>query len=540
MARASAPPSRNAILRRRVRESPDRKSRRDLHPRRENPQGDGDRLRRRLLGDRARRPARPACRRGLSARPRHPGGELPERREDPPGSPGRRRRGHPPGLRLPGGKRTLCGGCREGEAHLDRSASEGDRGDGLEDRGAPDHAEGGRADRPRRHRAGRGRRGCQEEGERDRLPDRGQSGRRRRRQGLSRGDGGERARGGLRGRRARGREVLQRSDRLPRALPGGPAPRRGPGARRFEGQRDPPRGARLLDPAPPPEADRGVTRPEGRRGDARADRQDRHRRGRRGRLSLGGHRRGPPGRRRLLLPRDEHPRPGRALRHRDGHRLRHRARAGQDRRRREALDHPGGGRTPRPCDRVPDQRRGRPQELRSGAGTDHDLPRARGPRRPGRFRGRGGRRGDADVRPDVRQADRLGPRPGEGDGPDAPRPRRVRDRRHHHSRPLPPGPAGDEAVGQRRDLPRPHRGPGLAQVARARNRSRPRWRGGGRGRQDRAQLPGRGRRQALRCQGDRGGGAALPPRRIPGPGCASRPGASAQAAGQPPPVAART
>ena len=78
---------------------------------------------------------------------------------------------------------------------------------------------------------------------------------------------------------------------------------------------------------------------------------------------------------------------------------------------------------------------------------------------------------------------------------------------HHHSRPLPPGPAGDEAVGQRRDLPRPHRGPGLAQVARARNRSRPWWRGGRRGRQDRAQLPGRGRRQALRCQGDRGGGA---------------------------------
>ena len=107
--------------------------------------------------------------------------------------------------------------------------------------------------------------------------------------------------------------------------------------------------------------------PEGRRGDARADRQDRHRRRRRGRLPLGGHGRGPAGRRRLLLPRDEHPRPGRALRHRDGHRLRHRARAGQDRGGRGALDHPGGRRAARPRDRVPDQRRGRPQELRAGA-----------------------------------------------------------------------------------------------------------------------------------------------------------------------------
>ena len=69
-----------------------------------------------------------------------------------------------------------------------------------------------------------------------------------------------RARGRLRGRRPRGREVLQRSDRLPRALPRGPAPRRGPGARRLARERHPPRRARLLDPAPPPEADRGVAR----------------------------------------------------------------------------------------------------------------------------------------------------------------------------------------------------------------------------------------------------------------------------------------
>ena len=38
------------------------------------------------------------------------------------------------------------------------------------------------------------------------------------------------------------------------------AARRGAGARRQARQRDPPRGARLLGPAPPPEADRGVAR----------------------------------------------------------------------------------------------------------------------------------------------------------------------------------------------------------------------------------------------------------------------------------------
>ncbi len=104
-----------------------------------------------------------------------------------------------------------------------------------------------------------------------------------------------------------------------------------------KGNVDPPRRARLLGPAPSPEADRGGPRAEGRRRDARADRPDRDRRRRGGRLPLGGDRRGPAGRRRLLLPRDEHPGPGRALRHRDGHRHRHRSGAGQDRSGRGAL-----------------------------------------------------------------------------------------------------------------------------------------------------------------------------------------------------------
>ena len=94
----------------------------------------------------------------------------------------------------------------------------------------------------------------------DRLSGRGQGRGRRRRQGLPRRARAATARGRLRGRGARGREVLLRPDRLPRALPARPAPRRGAGAGRRARQRHPPRRARLLDPAPPPEADRGVAR----------------------------------------------------------------------------------------------------------------------------------------------------------------------------------------------------------------------------------------------------------------------------------------
>ncbi len=103
-------------------------------------------------------------------------------------------------------------------------------------------------------------------------------------------------------------------------------------------QRRPPRRARLLDPAPPPEADRGVAGAAGRRRAARADRQDRRRRRARRRLPRRGHDRGPAVRgRRVLLPGDEHARAGRALRDRGGHRRRHRARADPDRRRRAAV-----------------------------------------------------------------------------------------------------------------------------------------------------------------------------------------------------------
>ena len=57
-----------------------------------------------------------------------------------------------------------------------------------------------------------------------------------------------------------GEKFFSDADRLRRALPARPAPRRGAGARRRPRQRHPPLRARLLGAAPPPEADRGVAR----------------------------------------------------------------------------------------------------------------------------------------------------------------------------------------------------------------------------------------------------------------------------------------
>ena len=294
--------------------------------------------------------------------------------------------GDPPRLRLPGRERAVRPGLRGRRDRVHRPAGQRDRGDGLEDARARADEGRGRADRAGHDRAGRDRRrrAAHRQG-RDRLPGRRQGGGRRRRQGLPRGAQRGRARGRLRGLQPRRREVLLRPDRLPRALPARPAPRRGPDPRRPPRQRDPPRRARLLDPAPPPEGDRGVPGAGmGRRpADARADRQDRRRRGEGRRLRRRRHDRGPVrhprgrrGRARVLLPGDEHARAGRALRDRDDHRHRHRQGGHPRGRGRGTLLRPGGRRAARPRDRVPHQRRGRLQELRPRARQDRPLPRA--------------------------------------------------------------------------------------------------------------------------------------------------------------------
>ena len=229
-------------------------------------------------------------------------------------------------------------GVRGGRDRLHRAAGERDRRDGLEDPRARADAGRGRADRPRHDRAGR-----RPSRTRAKIVDdeigypvavkaAGGGGGKGFRVALTEDELQAR----LRGRRARGREVLLRRDRLPRALPARPAPRRGPGPRRRARQRDPPRRARLLGPAPPPEAHRGVARAGRRRrrcasGSARSastpPRPSTTSARARSRACCPG--------RRVLLPRDEHPRAGRALRDRDDDRRRHRQ-GGHPRRRRRA------------------------------------------------------------------------------------------------------------------------------------------------------------------------------------------------------------
>ena len=272
--------------------------------------------------------------------------------------------------------------CREGQAHLDRPPSEGDRGDGLQDRGAPDHGEGRRPDRPRRDRAGQGRRRRR---------------RSRRRRSATRSPARRRAEAA-----ARASACAQSEDELEEAFEG--ASREGEkffsdptvyleryleDPRHVEvqvladakgnvihlGERDcsiQRRHQKLIEESPGPQVDDEMRERIGKIAtDAAA----------RGRLPLGGNRRGPAGGRRLLLPGDEHPRPGRALRHRDGHRLRHRPRAGQDRRRREALDL---ARRTSSC-----------AATRSSAGSTRRPPTRTSRRRPGGSRPTGSRRAPA-------------------------------------------------------------------------------------------------------------------------------------------------
>ena len=144
-----------------------------------------------------------------------------------------------------------------GGARLDRAAARGDRGDGLQDRRARADACRGRPGRSGNDRAAHLARRPRSAGIRAGLAARDQGVRRWRRQGAEGRRRPGRGRARVRGRQARGRGVLLRCDGLRRALPGRSASRRGAGPRRCARQRDPPRRARLLDSAPPPEAGRG-------------------------------------------------------------------------------------------------------------------------------------------------------------------------------------------------------------------------------------------------------------------------------------------
>ena len=178
----------------------------------------------------------------------------------------------------------------------------------------------------------------------------------------------------------------------------------------------PPRRARLLGPAAPPEARRGVARADCRAGAARSA-QRYASSSPRDRLHLRGHDRGAARRRRVLLPRDEHAAPGRASgdRARDRRRPRPRAATGRGG---PAAERPAGGRPPRgvaiEC-RINAEAAHR-QFLPSPGTIDRYLePAGPGARRLGR---RGGDGRDAVLRLAAREGHHLGRLAGGGDGPD--------------------------------------------------------------------------------------------------------------------------
>ena len=185
-----------------------------------------------------------------------------------------------------------------------------------------------------------------------------------------------------------------------------------------------------------------------------------------------------------------------------GHR--HRARADQDRRRRADLVRAGGGRDPRLGDRVPHQRRGRAQEVRSRA-------RARSPPTASRAA-----RACAST-PASRRARRSRPLYDPmvaklivwDTDREAATARMLRALDEFEIGglttliPFHKALLRSEQWQRRRDLPRPGRGPEVAQVAGARGPRGRRAAGGRGGGEGRARLHGRGRQPPLRRQGDR-------------------------------------
>ena len=168
---------------------------------------------------------------------------------------------------------------------------------------------------------------CAERSRRDRVPGPAQGERRRRRQGDAARQRTRGPRGRVRDGRGRGRGGIRRLDAVRRAGTRPGAPRRDPGALRRPRRRAHARRARMLDPAPAPEADRGVAL---RCVDARAPLGDGvggRARLSRGRLPQRRHLRVPArSGRELLLHRAERAAAGRASRHRARHRHRHRPR----------------------------------------------------------------------------------------------------------------------------------------------------------------------------------------------------------------------
>ena len=294
----------------------------------------------------------------------------------------------------------------------------GDRDDGRQVGGAPGRRRGGRADRARAHRSRStcGRRRSRRSGSASRSLVKAAFG------------GGGKGMHVVRERRAprRGAASVPRARRSPTSA--GPrssssatstAPttwrrRSSPTrtARSFLGERD------CTRAAPTPEADRGDAVAGRRRGAAHPDRRGRRRPRARGRLRQRRHDRVHRRRGRLvLLPGDEHPAAGRAHRDRDGDRS-----TTSSRSRSRSRSASGSTLDPdpaRPCDPVPDQRRGPRPQLPAGPRARSRGSRSRAARSCGSTPASRPAGHPRRLRLDVREAHRAGRGPRAGAAADA-------------------------------------------------------------------------------------------------------------------------
>ncbi len=425
-----------------VQENPDRQPRRDRAarhlrlPRARHPD------RRRLFRARREQPARPLRRRrGLHRAGGQPR-QLPERARDHQRRRDHRRRRHPSRLRVPLREPVHGRGLRGLPHQIHRPVGQRDPPARRQGPGPPGDEEGRRAGPARQRRPGRQRRARPEDRQGDGLSGDHQGGGRRRRARHAHRPRAGRARPGPQDRPARGPGGLRRRRRLHREVHRRAAPHRVPDPRRPPRQRGPPRRARVLDPAPPPEADRrGAVGGAVREGPAQA-REHRRRCGPRGAVHQRRHLRVPDGpERQHLLHRGQHAPSGGARRHRAGHRPRHRQAADRDRGRPEAAVQAERHRHPRPRHGVPHQRRA-PRDVHAEPGPDPRLLRRRRAGRPRRHVRPLRVRGVAVLRLARGQGDGARQGPHRGHRADAPDARDVGGRRHQDDHPAPPQGAG--------------------------------------------------------------------------------------------------
>ena len=147
--------------------------------------------------------------------------------------------------------------CAKAGHRLHRPAARGHPRHGLQERSQEDHGEGRGAAGAGLSRRRPVARAARQGGRAHRLSRADQGLGRRRRQGHARGRGGGEVRRRAGRRQARGQGVVRRRSRAGREVPDAAAPHRDPGLRRQPRQLPLPVRARLLDPAPPSEGDRG-------------------------------------------------------------------------------------------------------------------------------------------------------------------------------------------------------------------------------------------------------------------------------------------